>query len=77
MKSGVYRFKTLEEENRFYLEHWLERGKKLEELDTYEYVRTRVRAYAPGIYRFKTIGEKQHDEVEKVIKAWERKNENR
>ena len=77
MKPGVYRFKTIEEQNKFYFEHWLERGKKLEELDTYEYIRVKVKAYLPGIYRFKSIKEKQLDEVKRVIEAWELKNENR
>lgn len=74
MKAGVYRFKSFGEANRAYFEHWLGKGKRLEELDTYEYMRTRVKAYSPGIYRFKSIEEKEKDRVMRVIKAW---NENR
>ena len=73
MKSGVYRFKTLKEENRFYFEHWLEKGKKLEDLNTYEYIRLKVKAYPPGVYRFKSIEEKYRDMVKRVIKAEEKK----
>ena len=77
MKSGVYRFKTFEEANRAYFERWLEKGKKLEDLDTYEYMRVKVKAYPPGVYRFKTPEEKHRDEALRVVKAWEKKNENR
>ena len=71
MKAGVYRFKTFEEANRFYIEHWLERGNILEEINTFEYIRLKVKAYLPGMYRYKTIEEKQKDMVRRVIKAEE------
>lgn len=71
MKSGIYRFKTFEEADRAYFERWLEKGKKLEELNTYEDIRLRVKAYRPGIYRFKSIEKKHIDLVKRVIKAEE------
>lgn len=67
----IYKFKNLEEGNKKYLEYWLGKGKKLEELDSYEAMRIRVRAYASGIYKFKTMKEKEKDTVIRVIKAYD------
>ncbi len=70
-KGVIHRFKTIVEQTNWELRHRLEEGWGLDEIDRFEYIRLRVRAYTPGVYRFKTLKEKQADEFNKVMKAWE------
>lgn len=70
-KVRIYKCKNFEEANKIYFEHWLRQGKNLEELDNYEYIRTKVRAYPPGIYKFKTIEEKERETVLRVVEMWD------
>ncbi len=73
MKAGVYRFKTIEEENKWVTIERIKEGKTVEDIDRYEYIRLQVKAYPPGIYRFKSVKEKQQDEIRRVIEAWDKK----
>lgn len=71
-KSSIHRFRTIVEQNNWELKHRLESGKRIDEIDRYEYMRLKVKAYPLGIYRFKTLKEKQEDEFKRVMSAWEK-----
>ncbi len=71
-KTSIHRFKTIIEQNEWELIKRLESGQRVDEFDRYEYVRLKVKPYPPGIYRFKTLKEKQDDEFKRVITAWEK-----
>ncbi|MEW6684956.1 MAG: hypothetical protein AB1393_01960 [Candidatus Edwardsbacteria bacterium] len=75
-KGSVHKFKTITEQNDWELKKRLENGEKLEEIDRFEYIRLKVKPYAKGIYRFKTLREKQTDEFIRIMTAWEKLTEN-
>jgi len=70
-KGFIYKFKTIVEQNNWELNHRLEGGKNISEIDRFEFIRLRVKTYPAGIYRFKSLKEKQTDEFKRVMKAWE------
>lgn len=74
MKGSVHKFKTLSEQNSWEFESRLKEGKRIEEIDRFESVRSRVKPYPRGIYRFKTMEEQQVDEFRRVLTEWEKWN---
>jgi hypothetical protein len=78
MKPGVYRFKDIEEQNEYELQHWLDIGLSYDEIDRYEYARLRYlpKAYRPGVYRYKNLKEKENDEFKRVMEAWNKSTNN-
>ncbi len=70
-KDRIIRFKTIEEQSGWELINRLEKGEKVEDFDRFEWIRLRVKAYPSGIYRFKTIKEKNEDEFKRVMFSWD------
>lgn len=71
-KGSIHKFRTIEEQNEWELIHRLENGEQVDEFDRFEYMQLRVKSYLPGIYRFKTLKEKQEDEFKRIMSAWEK-----
>lgn len=69
-KSGIYKFKTLKEQNDWELKYYLEKGKNIQEINRYENIRLKVKIFPEGIYKFTTLKEKWEYEFRKVMEAW-------
>lgn len=70
-KGSIHRFRTIIEQNNWELKKHLEKGERVDEIDRFEYIRIRGKVYSQGVYRFKTLREKQEDEFKRVMKVWE------
>ncbi|RKZ22583.1 hypothetical protein DRQ18_02295 [bacterium] len=70
MKRGIYRFRSFEEKEDFERRERLKEGLSPRDYDRFEYIRTHVKIYPPGIYRFRSIEEEWKDEFERVMKKW-------
>jgi len=73
MSTKIYRFKSIEEADRF---EWLRRikqGLPYWEFDRFEYARLCI-AFEPGIYKFRTFKEKEDWEFNQVCENWKQQN---
>ena len=76
-KNSIHKFNTITEQNDWELKSRLESGNRIDQIDRFEYLRLRLKPYPSGIYRFKTLDEKQKDEFKRVMKAWEKLSKNK
>lgn len=70
VRSHIYKFKTLKEQNEWELKNYLEKGKDVHQINRFENIRLRVKIYSKGIYKFKTLEEKWEYEFQKVMEMW-------
>jgi hypothetical protein len=69
MKSGIYRFKSIEEQNDWEVSQRIAEGIPYWKWDRYEYARLHTK-FRSGIYRFKTLREKEDWEFGEVTRQW-------
>lgn len=71
MKTGIYRFKTIEEADEFNWRIRIEEGLPYWEFDRYEYARFHI-LFDPGVYKFKSLKEKEDWEFNQVCEKWKK-----
>mgnify|MGYP001104136554 CR=1 FL=1 len=69
MATKVFRFKTIEKAEKYKWKKILEESLPYWEYDRYEYARLNVK-FRSGIYRFRTLKEKNEWEMQEVCERW-------